>query len=217
MIVPIGAWALGEACRQLHDWQRTAPESAPPMVNVNLAARQLRDPGLIDDVACALAVTGLPADRLRLEIHEQTLMEELESRASTLRALRDLGVRLAIDDFGASASSLRHLRTLDTDLLKLDLSFAQRLASDDGDRAVVAAVTELAHALGMAVTAEGIETAEQLEAVRLAGCDHAQGFLFSRPVPAGDLRDRLARGTARIWMPEDAGTGRLLVTGNGRR
>jgi Amt family ammonium transporter len=195
LIVPIGAWVLTHACRQAAAWC-AAPDFVSPVININLASRQLREPGLAELVARTLNTEALPPDRLRLEITERVLVEELRANDSVLRDLRRLHVRLAIDDFGAGASSLAALREVDADVLKLDRSFAGRLDADVADRAVVSAVTGLAHALGLTVTAEGIETPAQLDAARELGCDHGQGFYFSRPIPADQLVTLLTAPTA---------------------
>jgi diguanylate cyclase (GGDEF)-like protein/PAS domain S-box-containing protein len=212
LIEEIGVWVLEEACRQLQAWRRTYPILTPQTINVNLAPRQLRDPNLVAHVARALAVADLHPSSLRLEIVEAALVEDLRATAGTLRSLRDLGVRLAIDDFGAGASSLASLRELSADVLKLDRSFLSPLGGSD-DETIVAALAALGHRLGMRVTAEGIETAEQLAAVRRAGCDSGQGYLLARPAPAGAVPDLLRRGWALIPMARTAG--RTAARGNG--
>ena len=193
LIVPIGAWVLMEACRQMRAWQLANPQLTAQAINVNLSARQLCDPALVATVTRILGETGLAPDALRLEITEQVLTEELRAAADTLRALRELGVRLAIDDFGVGHSSLSYLRQLDADVLKIDRSFVRDLARDEGSADIVRAVAWLAHRFGMQVTAEGVETAEQLASARAVGCDRAQGHLFAKPVPAGEAGELLAR------------------------
>jgi EAL domain-containing protein (putative c-di-GMP-specific phosphodiesterase class I) len=185
----------------------------PRTINVNLAARQLRDPKLVVCVARALAAANLAHSSLRLEIVEAALVEDLRATAGTLRALRELGVRLAIDDFGAGASSLASFREISADVLKLDRSFIRPLGSNDEDEAMVAAIAALGHRLGMRVTAEGIETAEQLAAARRAGCDSGQGFLLGPPVPADLVPGLLCRGAAIAPISETAA--RVGAPGNG--
>lgn len=187
LITAITGWALDESCQQLACWQKELGERAPGHVNVNLTTRDLRDPDFVDRVDRALAAAGISARSLRLEITEQVLVEELRAAASTLRALSARGVRLEIDDFGAGASSLASLRAVEAEVLKLDRAFVRGMTDGGEDRVVVGAITAMAHALGLAVTAEGIETAEQLAAAQAAGCDHGQGFFFARPMPAADL------------------------------
>jgi len=151
---------------------------------------------LLNRIVHALALASLDPVMLCLEIAEQTLVDDLMEIAGVLRALRDLEVRLAIDDFGAGATSLALLREIPVDVLKLDQSFIRPLAGDQHeDQDIVAALTALAHRLGLTVTAEGIETSEHLDAVRRAGCDQRQGFLLGRPLPAYEVLDLLSRGT----------------------
>jgi EAL domain-containing protein (putative c-di-GMP-specific phosphodiesterase class I) len=161
-------------------------------LSLGFPVRSLRDA----HVAQALAATGLDPASLRLEIVEAALIEDIRATAGTLRALRELGVRLAIDDFGAGASSLASFRELSADVVTLDRSFIGPLGGGSEDEAIVAAIAALAHRLGMRVTAEGIETEERLAAVRRAGCDSGQGFLLGRPVPADRVLDLLRRGQA---------------------
>ena len=147
-------------------------------VAVNLSARQLQDPGLVDEVAGILRRTGLDAGRLVLEVTESLVMQDPDQTIQRLRALRALGVGLAIDDFGTGFSSLSYLRTLPVDTVKIDRSFIADLDRAAG-AALVQGIVELAHSLGLAVVAEGIETPEQADALQRFGCDFAQGFHFA--------------------------------------
>ncbi|HEV2108179.1 MAG TPA: EAL domain-containing protein [Thermomicrobiales bacterium] len=168
---------------------------------VNLSARQLRQPDLVGQVMRVLHETGLgPAD-LQLEVTERVIAEE-ENAIATLGALKDLGVQLAIDDFGTGYSSLSSLRRLPIDTLKVDPSFAQELTRDAGARAVMRAVTSLAHELGMHVVSEGIETAADFEVVRSLGVDIGQGYYFGRAVPAADLAEWLKQGRWHVGMEQ---------------
>jgi diguanylate cyclase len=169
-------------------WCAQDVSGAIDAIHVNVSPRQLRQRGFAESVDRALRDAGLPPGRLRLEVTEQALVDDFREGAASLTALRRLGVRLALDDFGAGASSLCHLSELDADLLKLDRAFVRRLDVDLGARAVVRAVTALAHALGMRVTAEGIETPEQADGARAAGCDWLQGYLSGAPRPAGEMQ-----------------------------
>jgi EAL domain-containing protein (putative c-di-GMP-specific phosphodiesterase class I) len=187
LITTITEWAIADACRQLARWRVELGELAPPTVNVNLTTRDLRDPGLLDRIALALTEAAIPPSSLRLEITERVLIEELREAAGTLQAIRDLGVKLAIDDFGAGASSLASLRAVHVEVLKLDRAFVRGMEDNPDDRIVVNAVVAMAHALGIAVTAEGIETVAQREQARAAGCDRGQGYLFAEPMPAEAL------------------------------
>ena len=177
LIVPIGRWVLREACRQAKAWQSVWPL----VVSVNLSARQFQHPGLLEDVASALRDSGLAPDLLKLEVTESVAMDAGVGTIQTFQALRGLGARLAIDDFGTGYSSLAYLKRFPVDTLKIDRSFVNGVAEDEQDAAIVRSVVALARTLGMRVTAEGIETAEQLEALRGMACDDGQGYLFARP------------------------------------
>jgi len=178
LIVPIGEWLIEEACHQMMAWLATDRSGKLDAVHINVSSRQLQHSRFLRTVEHVLEETGLPPERLRMEVTEQVLVEDVRSEASTLAALRTLGVRLAIDDFGAGASSLGHLRELNADVLKLDRSLVHRLDIDLSDRAVVRAITTLAHAFDMRVVAEGIETPSQYLSIVQIGCDWGQGFLF---------------------------------------
>ena len=184
LIIPIGRWVLREACAQVSAWRAASPSMGSVQVSVNLSAKQFNNPDIVSTVAEALAMASLPAAALTLEITESVLMEEVESTAQTLRALKDLGVGLSIDDFGTGYSSLSYLKRFPVDALKIDRSFVDGLGTDAEDHAIVSAVVSLAHALGLSVVAEGVETRCQLEELRRLGCDSAQGYLLGRPQPA---------------------------------
>jgi len=185
-IVPLGEWVLGEACREAVRRQ-TFPGQRPLLMAVNLSARQLTQASLIDALGQALAETGLDPSQLCLEITESALMEDVELSVEALLALKALGVRIAVDDFGTGYSSLSYLRHLPVDIVKIDRSFVAGVGIDPADDAIVASVANLSHALGLRVVAEGVETQEQLIAVRALGCDQAQGYYWSRPVSADQL------------------------------
>jgi diguanylate cyclase (GGDEF)-like protein/PAS domain S-box-containing protein len=193
LIIPIGAWVLEEACRQLHSWRQGGWSGPSGSVEVNLSARQVDDPQLVATVEGILAVTGLPPQNLTLEITESALMRDAVGALQVLRALKSIGVALAIDDFGTGYSSLSHLQRFPLDILKVDKSFVDELDGSQGSE-IVAAVINLAHALDLSVVAEGVETERQLVALRELGCDYAQGYLFSRPVPAAELSATFSLG-----------------------
>lgn len=177
----IGTWVLHEACRIAAAWP------APLSVAVNIAPAQLEDGRLPDEVAAALRESGLPAERLELEVTEGVLLATADAALRQLLDLRDSGVRIAMDDFGTGHSSLTQLRVFPFDRLKIDRSFVQDLPAGGDAAAIVRAVAGLGRSLGIAVTAEGVETEEQLHQLCAEGCDAAQGYLFSRPVPVAML------------------------------
>jgi len=178
LIVPIGAWVLREACRQF-----AALQSAEGLrVAVNLSPRQLRSHDVVVTVREALAASGLPAERLRLEVTESSMMEDPEAAVRTLEALRALGVTIAVDDFGTGYSSLSFLRRFPIDGLKVDQSFVRDVVDDENDAAIARAVIAMGRSLRLDIVAEGVETQAQLDFLRAEGCDKAQGFLFSRPL-----------------------------------
>jgi diguanylate cyclase (GGDEF)-like protein/PAS domain S-box-containing protein len=188
-IVGIGRWVLREACREAAGWRDLC--GTPPVVAVNVSARQLRESRFLADVTGALAAAGLPASALRLELTESVLLEATEATRTNLAALPELGVALAIDDFGADHSWIGMLKELAPDVLKIDRSFV----ADAGEReqALLRGELAFARALGLTVVAEGIETEEQLLAVRRLRCDAGQGFHLARPMPAEQLRSLLGR------------------------
>ena len=185
LIVPMGAWVLAEACRRAASWERIAGRRID--VSVNLSARQLTHPDLVAHVQTVLAASGLPADALILEITESVLLGDAERPLEVLRALRRLGIRLALDDFGTGYSSLAYLTRLPLDIVKLDRAFIGRLGPDSPEAAVTRAIAQMAGALGLAVIAEGVETAEQAEFLAALGVNVAQGYYFARPMTAAAL------------------------------
>jgi diguanylate cyclase (GGDEF)-like protein len=191
LIIPLGAWVLEEACRQASRWRERLPEDLQHRVWVNLSLRQLNAGSLPESVGLALDKAGLGPRALCFEITESAIMENLESGATGLAMLRQLGIDLCIDDFGTGYSSLASLRQLPVGQLKLDRTFVQGLGHSERDDAIVAAVIDLAHALELQVVAEGVETRAQLERLRELGCDGAQGYLFARPLPADEIEELL--------------------------
>jgi len=195
LILPIGRWVLHEACRQTRAWQLAYPPSeaeAALSVSVNLSVRQFAQPALVEEVLGILTETGLNADSLRLEITESVLVEDGEATIETLGRLKGLGVQLAIDDFGTGYSSLSYLQRLKVDVLKVDRSFVSGLATDPENLAIVRAVIDLGHALGVDVVAEGVETAEQVARLRELGADFAQGYYYAKPLEPEALEDVLS-------------------------
>ncbi|MBK1837492.1 EAL domain-containing protein [Azospirillum sp. YIM B02556] len=187
LIGPIGDWALREACREATGW----PDGIA--VSVNVSSVQFRGRGLVESVRQALADTGLAPGRLELEITESVLLQDDDTNLGTLRALRALGTRIVMDDFGTGYSALGYLCRFRFDKVKIDRSFVANLPRCDGSTAVVQAVAGMGRTLGVVITAEGVEEQAQFEAVRELGCQEAQGYLFSRPVPAAEVPALIAR------------------------
>jgi EAL domain-containing protein (putative c-di-GMP-specific phosphodiesterase class I) len=193
LILDLGAQVLREACRSLARWRDDVPAATELYVCVNLSARQLREPRLVDDVRNALRVNGLPPRALCLELTESIVMENL-TEAATLQTLRALGVRLSIDDFGTGYSSLAYLKRLPLDYVKIDRAFIDGLdRGDTSDESLVAAIVAMAGALGMVTIGEGVETAAQERRLITLGCGAAQGYRYSRPVAAEQVPDMLRR------------------------
>jgi diguanylate cyclase (GGDEF)-like protein/PAS domain S-box-containing protein len=200
LVVPLGAEVLATACRQVTAWQRAGQGGGDLWLSVNLAVRQLLAADLCSVVEDALADSGLEPHRLCLEITESALLEDSESSTRALNRLKALGVRIGVDDFGTGFSSLTYLKRFPVDVLKIDRSFVAGLCRDHQDRAIVASVVDLAHAFGLTTTAEGVETDEQLALLRALGCEQGQGFLWSRPLPAGAAERWLAdRPVGASW------------------
>ncbi|MEY2449013.1 MAG: hypothetical protein QOH79_2489 [Acidimicrobiaceae bacterium] len=201
LVIPLGAWVLEEACRQMGAWRQAGLVDDTFYVSVNLSARHLRDASVLDDVIHALDASGMPASALLIEVTETGLVEDLDPAGTVLHDLKALGVRLAIDDFGTGYSSLARLSTFPLDVVKIDKSFVDRLAGNaDGD-AMVRAVVDLSHTLGMTTVAEGVEDPEQAAALSRLGCTVAQGFLFARPMPAADMTGALGLEGRELVAP----------------
>jgi diguanylate cyclase (GGDEF)-like protein len=188
LIVPIGRWVLGEACRQAAIWRRCGHMIG---VAVNVSARQLDDDGLIEDVRRTLADNALDPGALTLEVTETTLMRDAEATARRLVQLKQLGVLIAIDDFGTGYSSLAYLRQFPADVLKIDRSFVSAIATSEESVALIHTLVQLGKALHIETLAEGIEDQAQLEALQREHCDHGQGYLFSRPLDVDALEQFL--------------------------
>lgn len=199
LIVPIGDWVLHEACRQAEAWRRAGTVSDDFYVSVNLSPRQLAEPDLVEVVARALRRSGLPPRALVLEITETTLMLDFDEGLARLRSLKDLGLRIALDDYGTGYSSLNRLGKLPVDIVKVDKSFVDQVDISKEGRALVQSIIDVAKALGMSSIAEGVERPDERAALVELGCDFIQGYLFAEPAPPGSTAEtfrRLARAAA---------------------
>jgi EAL domain-containing protein (putative c-di-GMP-specific phosphodiesterase class I) len=201
LIVPLDAWVLHEACRQFQEWQ--ARHARPLLLSVNISARYLQSPSLIQTVSSALENSGLDPRCLKLELTESVMINDVGLVRERFAALKKLEIQIAIDDFGTGFSSLAYLRDLPISFVKLDRSFIERLGADTRDDAIVRSVVSLSHDLGLRVIGEGIELMEQLATLRELGCDYGQGFHFSAGVPA-DVAAGLLRASAKSMMGQEA-------------
>ncbi len=181
LIIPIGEWVLGEACRQARVW---FDQGHAQVIAVNLSALQFKRGNLLESVTRALANANISPNLLELELTESIMLQDLNMVMKTLRELKEVGVKLSIDDFGTGYSSLSYLQRLAVDKLKVDQSFVRDMTNNLENAAIVRAIIQLGQTLQLVVIAEGVETVEQLSLLKELGCDEAQGYLFSRPVPA---------------------------------
>lgn len=191
LIISIGEWILRKACAEAATWSR------PVRVAVNLSPVQFKSRNLVPAVMGALSSSGLPPERLELEITESVLLDNNETNMRTLHALRDLGIRISMDDFGTGYCSLSYLRSFPFDKIKIDQSFIRDISTREDSMAIVRAVTGIGKMLGIATTAEGVETEEQFALVRSEGCTEVQGYLFSKPVPASEVEKLLVEAGRR--------------------
>jgi EAL domain-containing protein (putative c-di-GMP-specific phosphodiesterase class I) len=197
LILRIGEWVMRNALVQAQEWRRRRGAFADLSISLNLSARQLMAPELIDTVADAIALSGIDPTAVHMEITESVLMEDVEFSIETLLGLRSLGVRLEVDDFGTGYSSLSYLKQLPIDTLKVDRSFVDGLGREADDSSIVAAIIALGRALGLRVLGEGVETEEQLRELRALGCDFAQGYHFARPMAPAELESLV--DAAQCW------------------
>jgi len=185
LILDIGEWVLQETCRQGQEWLQAG--FAPIVIAVNVSAHQFKRSNMHDVVQNSLASTGFPAEQLELEMTESSLMAQEESIVELLNDLRSLGILLAIDDFGTGYSSLAYLKRFPLDTLKIDKSFIDDIPHDTDDVEITKAINALGHTLGFKVLAEGVENQQQLDFLQAIGCDTYQGYIKSKPLPAGEF------------------------------
>lgn len=194
LIVPIGSWVVDAVCRDMAAW--AAEGLAPVRIAINVSCQQLADRSLLDVVGRALSASGIAAQWLELEVTERLLLDRSQHTTELLHDLRSLGLRFSIDDFGTGYSAMSYLTAFPFDVLKIDRSFITRVTERRQDAALTHAIIAMAHSLDLEVVAEGVETLDQLAFLRSAQCDFAQGYLFTKPVPASAFRDILANGGA---------------------
>ena len=183
LVIPVGRWVLKEACRRAKQWQQEHPRTPPLVMCANLSAKQLQLPSVSQTIKEALRESGFGAHCLSLDITETVYIEVFEGHAAVLDELRRMGIRISIDDFGKGYSSLSYLKRLPADALKIDKEFVKGVGEEVEDSAIVQTVIELGHIFGMEVIAEGVESEAQAEQLKEMGCDLAQGYYFSEPLP----------------------------------
>lgn len=191
LILPIGQWVIHEACRQMNSWRSLIPSAQPLTVSVNLSPRQFSQPNLVEQIQDTLDKTGFSPHRLKIEITETMIVENQEAAILTLTQLQALGIQIQIDDFGTGYSSLSVLHSLPLNTLKIDISFIRLLETNPDNAEIVKVIIKLAHSLGMAAIAEGIETPSQLLKLKSLNCDFAQGYLLAKPLSAQEIEPLL--------------------------
>lgn len=210
LILPLGEFILRAACNQVRSWEQENVPTVP--VSVNISTVQLKNQNLVELVRTVLSDTGLRPGQLVLELTESALMADASECVADLQKLRDMGVGVEIDDFGTGYSSLSYLKHLPIDVLKIDRSFISNVDTNSKDESIVGAILAMSHSLGVKVVAEGVETATQLETLRINNCEYAQGYFFSRPLPASGCRELLIQlaerssftDTLRMHVNKDA-------------
>jgi EAL domain-containing protein (putative c-di-GMP-specific phosphodiesterase class I) len=205
LIVPIGKWALQEACRQALTLQRARPRPGRPLtMAVNLSAKQLQEPELVRDLAEILRETGLEPGSLHVEITESVMMADTDFSVTRLKELKMLGVRLAVDDFGTGYSSLNYIRRFPIDVLKIDKSFIDGITDEGEVSALTEAILQLSKILRLHAVAEGIETREQLDRLLELNCELGQGYLFARPLERKAIESLVASGRSSLGSEQEA-------------
>lgn len=206
LILLLGMWVLREACTTMAEWHRDCPEKRKLTISVNLSARQFAQPDLVQQIGQIIEETGIDPHTVRLEITESVTMDNAERTVSVLSQLRNLGIQFSIDDFGTGFSSLSYLHRFPLKTLKIDRSFISRMGQDNDSAAIVQTMMNLARDLGMEVVAEGTETEEHINQLRLLGCGFGQGYFFSRPMEASAIRNFLQSPQAAADTPPETKT-----------
>lgn len=196
LIIPLDLWVIRESCHQLRQWHKQYPSDRPIKLSVNLSSKQLAHPQLLDRIDAILADTRIDPTCLRMEITESVIMDQPESATKKLQQIKERGISLSMDDFGTGYSSLSYLHKFPFDVIKIDRSFINRIGPGGENSEIAATIIALSHTLGMKVTAEGVESAEQVAQLRAMNCQYGQGFYFARPLAAKDAEAFLARNLA---------------------
>ena len=194
--MPLGEWVLRTACQRNRAWRKLGLQ--PIRIAVNLSAVQFLYRDLLEKVIAALSDSGMPAQYLELEITEGILMRDTDLAVATLHRMKEAQISIAVDDFGTGYSSMAYLKNFPVSKIKIDRAFVTDVTRDPGDAAIVNAVTRLAHGLGLKVSAEGVETIEQVWHLRRQGCDELQGYYFGRAMPAGELTKWLRKACSPV-------------------
>ena len=197
LLPSIGEWSCQEACGQLRDWQNRFSKHIPLTMSVNLSTEQFSDASLVVKLQELVRSTGIEPGSLKIEITESEIMEDPKAVSEILYQLKKLGIDACLDDFGTGYSSLSYLQQLPITFIKIDQSFVRRLGGEDDALAIVKTIVVLSHQLGRKVIAEGVETPEHLNILKSLGCEYAQGYFFSKPLPQGEMENLLA--TWRRW------------------
>jgi EAL domain-containing protein (putative c-di-GMP-specific phosphodiesterase class I) len=192
LMLPIGEWVIATACAQLKTWQSDVLTQGL-VLSVNVSAKQFRQADFAEQVKGIIYRHGINPSRLKIELTESMLIEDVENTISTMNSLKALGVQFSLDDFGTGYSSLQYLKRLPLDQLKIDQSFVRDIATDDNDKAIVRTIIAMANSLNLDIIAEGVETEEQRRLLQNKGCRHFQGYLFSKPVPVGQFEALIKR------------------------
>jgi len=198
LIIPMGEWAIEEACRQTRYWQLAGLDSL--VVSVNLSPRQFHAHNLLEVVSRSLEKNSLSPEFFELELTESAVMENMDNAISMMHSFKKLGVRLSIDDFGTGYSSMEYLKRFPVDVLKIDRSFVQDITTDKSDAAIIKAIIALSKALDLVSIAEGAESQEQIDFLRHHQCDEVQGYFYSRPLPAEEVKGFLMQADTRFGI-----------------